>query len=233
MTQYEWRGCTVHGRAPDEMPCSECARPMTTPDATNPTPACGNDEWDTRYECVKPKGHPATGPGLTDHDYRRKMPRPAAALKAKIRALASLTPEDWAERRGADPIARTINAVFDIIDYETGLYSATEPGPLDVALAIEARMRGVSVNRVRADAGLEIVVSNEIELLRAVEQAAVKLMALTERVEGMAPPVSSLAATSESSDWFVRGSALRPLRVALDNYRAALSPAPTTEDAPR
>jgi hypothetical protein len=28
-----------------------------------------------------------------------------------------LTPEEWDERRGGDPIARTINAVEDILDH--------------------------------------------------------------------------------------------------------------------
>ena len=39
-----------------------------------------------------------------------------AALKGRVRALGYLTPEDWNERRGGDPIARTVNAVTDIID---------------------------------------------------------------------------------------------------------------------
>jgi len=44
------------------------------------------------------------------------LPDLATLLKDDVRALAHLTPEQWDERRGLDPIARTINAVFDIID---------------------------------------------------------------------------------------------------------------------
>ena len=37
----------------------------------------------------------------------------------------------------------------------------TRPAPLDAAFEVEARVRGVSVDRVRADAGLETVVSKD------------------------------------------------------------------------
>jgi hypothetical protein len=36
---------------------------------------CGDDSWDSRYTCVKPLGHPITGLGLTDHDYKPKSYR--------------------------------------------------------------------------------------------------------------------------------------------------------------
>jgi hypothetical protein len=42
-------------------------------------PLCGDDSWDTRYSCVKPKGHPVTGPGLIDHDYQYKAGRSTPA----------------------------------------------------------------------------------------------------------------------------------------------------------
>jgi hypothetical protein len=32
-------------------------------------PICGNDAWDSRYECVSADGHANPGPGLTSHDY--------------------------------------------------------------------------------------------------------------------------------------------------------------------
>jgi len=62
----------------------------------------------------------------------------ATLLKDDVRALAHLTPEQWDERRGLDPIARTINAVFDIIDARfatpaTSSGAAASPGDsLDV-----------------------------------------------------------------------------------------------------
>ena len=41
--------------------------------ALSPDP-CGDDSWDARYACTKPKGHPTFGPGLTDHEYHYKRP---------------------------------------------------------------------------------------------------------------------------------------------------------------
>jgi hypothetical protein len=38
-----------------------------------------------------------------------------STLRDEVRQLAHLSPEEWAERRGGDPIARTINAVLDIL----------------------------------------------------------------------------------------------------------------------
>lgn len=38
-----------------------------------------------------------------------------AVIADEVRNLAHLKPEDWAQRRGGDPIARTINAVLDIL----------------------------------------------------------------------------------------------------------------------
>jgi len=70
-------------------------------------------------------------------DAARAQPSPdlATLLKDDVRALAHLTREDWAKRRGGDPIARTINAVFDIIDARL----ATPASPGDERLR-EARM---------------------------------------------------------------------------------------------
>ena len=49
-----------------------------------------------------------------------------AALLADVTALAHLKPEEWDLRRGADPIARTINAVRDIINAR---FDPVEPKP--------------------------------------------------------------------------------------------------------
>jgi len=51
----------------------------------------------------------------------------ATLLKDDVRALAHLTREQWAGRRGGDPIARTINAVFDIIDARLAAPAAAKP----------------------------------------------------------------------------------------------------------
>jgi hypothetical protein len=44
-------------------------------------------------------------------------PDTLAKVRAEVRALGTLTPKEWDERRGGDPIARTINAVEDILDH--------------------------------------------------------------------------------------------------------------------
>jgi len=65
----------------------------------------------------------------------------ATLLKDDVRALAHLTPEQWDERRGLDPIARTINAVFDIIDAR--LATPASPGDERLReLAAEAAQYG-------------------------------------------------------------------------------------------
>jgi hypothetical protein len=59
--------------------------------------------------------------GLFVHpDPQEAVTRALDALAGEVTALAFLTPEDWAERRGGDPIARTINAVRDLIEQAKG-----------------------------------------------------------------------------------------------------------------
>lgn len=62
--------------SPEDYMCPNCVTPWKCNGPHIPAPLCGNDEWDSRYACVKPKGHPTNGPGLTDHDYRVKRATP-------------------------------------------------------------------------------------------------------------------------------------------------------------
>jgi hypothetical protein len=73
-------------------------------------------------------------------------PETLGQIRDEVRQLAHLSPEEWAERRGGDPISRTINAVLDILDgppphqpgdphhYAARCRTCGEPGFLHVTL---------------------------------------------------------------------------------------------------
>jgi hypothetical protein len=75
---------------------------------------CRHEDGSALGECdARAKALLSAGVALASSPLTAKL---SDVLKGDVRELAYLTKEDWQKRRGGDSIARTINAVFDIID---------------------------------------------------------------------------------------------------------------------